>query len=59
MVICVNDIQNEQAGGREKRKDFSYPERIYWYCEIDAGVRNEKNRVEIRVRLFENPVRLL
>ena len=59
MGMCVNDIQNEQAGGRVKRNNFSYPERIYWYCEIDAGVRNEKNRVEIRVRLFENPVRLL
>ena len=55
----VNDVQNEQAGGREKQNVFSYPERIYRYCEMDAGVSNEKNRVEIRVRLFEKPVRLL
>lgn len=59
MEICVNGVGNEQAEGREKRKSCLYPERIYRYCEMDAGVRNDKNRVEIRVRLFEKPVRLL
>ena len=55
----MNYNRSEQAAGREKRTGDMYSGRIYRYSEMDAGVRNVKNRVEIRARIFDKPVRLL